>query len=165
MQKLIDRLVEEFVLDTDSFHGLSHWQRVEAYGTHIAKSNGANIKVVRLFAYFHDCCRVSESHDSGHGLRGAKKARALRAELGLNDDALETLFEACAGHTDLIFSHNPTIAACWDADRLDLDRVGIDPDPSLLSTAEGKRLAALNTLTRRKEVGIDLYFNALLKGD
>jgi hypothetical protein len=31
--------------------------------------------------------------------------------------------------------------ACWDADRLDLARVGVIVDPSYLSTARGKQLA------------------------
>ena len=30
---------------------------------------------------------------------------------------------------------DPTVGACWDADRLDLPRVWITPDPALLSTA------------------------------
>jgi uncharacterized protein len=32
-----------------------------------------------------------------------------------------------------------TIAVCWDADRLQLPRVGITPDPALMSTEAGRR--------------------------
>jgi uncharacterized protein len=35
-------------------------------------------------------------------------------------------------------SEVPTIGVCWDADRLDLTRVGIMPDPEFFSTAAGK---------------------------
>ena len=37
---------------------------------------------------------------------------------------------------------NPTIDACFDADRLDLGRVGITPDPNKMATAKGKELAS-----------------------
>lgn len=36
---------------------------------------------------------------------------------------------------------DPTIDACFDADRLDLGRVGIIPDPGRLATEKGKELA------------------------
>jgi|694.fasta_scaffold37775_2 hypothetical protein len=36
---------------------------------------------------------------------------------------------------------NPTLAVCLDADRLDLGRVGITPDPEYLSTLTAKSIA------------------------
>ena len=36
---------------------------------------------------------------------------------------------------------NPTIDACFDADRLDLGRVGITPDPNRMATEKGKEMA------------------------
>jgi uncharacterized protein len=33
------------------------------------------------------------------------------------------------------------IGMCWDADRLDLTRIGVTPDPALMSTPAGKRAA------------------------
>jgi hypothetical protein len=38
---------------------------------------------------------------------------------------------------------NPTLAVCLDADRLDLGRVGITPDPLRLSTATAREMARL----------------------
>lgn len=156
MDTLYARLLSEFQLPTESIHGPSHWKRVETYGLHLARHNGADPSVVRLFAYFHDCCRIAEEFDPDHGLRAAQKAREMSSALKLTDEALETLYQACAGHTDLKFSHDPTIGACWDADRLDLDRVGVDTDPDFFSTTEGKRLARLPAISRRLEVGITL---------
>jgi hypothetical protein len=40
---------------------------------------------------------------------------------------------------------NPTLAVCLDADRLDLGRVGITPDPLRLSTATAREMARLGT--------------------
>ena len=37
-----------------------------------------------------------------------------------------------------------TINTCWDADRLDLGRVGITPDSKYLFNAEAKRIADEN---------------------
>jgi len=48
--------------------------------------------------------------------------------LDLDDDQLNILYKACAGHTGGRNPSNDTIACCWEADRLDLRRVGIEPD-------------------------------------
>ena len=154
MQALWSKLSDEFALDKDSFHGPGHWTRVEQYGVFLARDTGADLRVVRLFAIFHDCARVDDCDDPGHGLRGGEKARDLRGLLPIDDEAFETLFQACAGHTDLRFSHDPTIATCWDSDRLDLDRVGIVPSEDYLSTKAGKRLCSYDALARRRLVGI-----------
>ena len=110
--------------------------------------------MVRLFAIFHDCRRVHECDDPGHGLRGGERARELRDRLPLDDDAFETLFQACAGHTERRFSHDPTIATCWDSDRLDLDRVGMLPSEDYLSTKPAKLLSRYDAPARRRLVGI-----------
>ena len=44
---------------------------------------------------------------------------------------------------------NPTIDACFDADRLDLGRVGVTPNPDRLATEKGKWMA--RALNRREE--------------
>jgi uncharacterized protein len=45
---------------------------------------------------------------------------------------------ALAEHTDGKRTDDPTIGACWDADRLNLWRLGRKPLPRLLSTAAGR---------------------------
>lgn len=39
------------------------------------------------------------------------------------------------------------VQACWDADRLDLGRVGIIPDPERMGTVKGEQLALLGRNT------------------
>ena len=46
---------------------------------------------------------------------------------------------------------NPTIDACFDADRLDLGRVNTTPDPAKMATAKGKELASKLYKIRIKE--------------
>ena len=51
---IIELLQATFCLNWDGIHGASHWSRVRINGMMIAKDNGANQKVVELFAFFHD---------------------------------------------------------------------------------------------------------------
>ena len=108
----------------------------------IAEASGADATVVRLFALFHDSRRENECRDHGHGKRGAELARSLKGvEFQLDDALFHLLMEACGGHTDIVHHPDPTIGTCWDADRLDLPRVGITPDPAYLNTARAKQLS------------------------
>jgi uncharacterized protein len=49
------------------------------------------------------------------------------------------LHYACSFHTGGLTDADPTVQACWDADRLDLGRVYITPDPRYLCTPVAKR--------------------------
>lgn len=147
-------LEAEYLLGLDSIHGPSHWRRVEGYGLYLSEHTGADPMVVRLFALFHDCRRLNESWDPMHGQRGADRALELSDKIPLDGAGLDLLRAACAGHTHIQFSANSTVATCWDADRLDLDRVCIAPDPDRLNTNEAKRLARYDPTRRRQLVGL-----------
>jgi hypothetical protein len=82
-----------------------------------------------------------------HGLRGAEYAQTFHkaAFLELSDQEFELLYRACADHADGFTEADMTVQACWDADRLDLYRVGILPDPAfLLCTRAAKRPISAN---------------------
>ncbi len=101
----------------------------------MASSVGADEHIISLFAFLHDSCRRNDGYDPEHGPRAAKYAGSIREILsGLEDAQFEILLEACNGHTSTTKTDNPTIAACWDADRLDLPRVGIRPQRSYFNT-------------------------------
>jgi uncharacterized protein len=51
------------------------------------------------------------------------------------------LVTACEIHNGAPPQTDPTLAVCLDADRLDLGRVGITPDPEYLSTPTAKSIA------------------------
>lgn len=88
-----------------------------------------------LFALFHDSMRENEAVDPGHGKRGADLAQELHGRLyRLPDQRLEFLLAACRDHTDARLSEHPTLGVCFDADRLNLWRVGTTPDAAYLST-------------------------------
>ena len=60
--------------------------------------------------------------------------------LALSKDELELLCHACEKHTDALYHSEPVIQVCWDADRLDLPRIGVQPDPDLLNTPKAREL-------------------------
>ncbi len=146
------RVIAQFRLDRRSPHYVDHWDRVAAYGAYVGARNGADLEVVALFALIHDSQRFEEGRDPEHGPRAALYASEMCTFL--QPEQLIKLMLACRDH-DRGYTHDdPTIGACWDADRLDLDRVLVDCDPDLMSTREGKRLAMKRAWDRQKEVGI-----------
>lgn len=140
-QAIIRAILDGYQLSPWGDHGVVHWARVLENGLRIARATGADPEVVTLFALFHDSRRWNEDRDDGHGLRGGEFARSLRGTLvHLDDHRFELLFEACRLHTDGHTTGDPTLLACWDADRLDLGRVGITPDPRRLGTQAARDL-------------------------
>lgn len=145
--RLRQHVTEQFPASVHSIHGPGHWRRVERNGLVLATRTGADITVVRLFALFHDSCRENDDYDPGHGVRGAAFAAGLRGRLfDLPDDAFALLQYACTWHTEGKRHDDPTVGTCWDADRLDLDRVGILPDAAYMSTDFGREIAERGTV-------------------
>jgi len=139
--KLFSNLKTNSLLFASDIHGLKHWRTVERNGHYLAQFNQADNLVISYFAYFHDCMRQNEHQDPEHGPRGAKYAKKVKKLIGLNTIQLKQLVNACSGHTYGRKTDCITIATCWDADRLDLARVGIVPNSKYLLTTEAKRIA------------------------
>jgi uncharacterized protein len=130
----------------DDIHGLKHWEHVEQFGIELCKHTGANLLVVRLFAYLHDSMRMSNGIDKDHGLRSALFAQQLRFTSSLlsqlTDEEFKDLYTACELHNYIqSVGDKITVNTCFDADRLDLFRVGILPDPNRMATKQGATLA------------------------
>lgn len=135
-QAILRHILAQYTLPLDGYHGPVHWARVQCNGLKVAEVTGADPEIVKLFALFHDSCRWNEGYDPQHGERGGNLARTLRGKLVHLDDARFGLFyEACRLHTDGYTQADVSIQACWDADRLDLGRVGTRPNPRYLCSA------------------------------
>jgi len=52
------------------------------------------------------------------------------------------LKEAIRLHTSSQTTNDPTIGTCWDADRLDIGRVGMTPSTQYMSTEVGMVMAS-----------------------
>jgi uncharacterized protein len=125
-----------------SMHGPAHWLRVMQHATSLAEQTaGADLEVCQLFALLHDCERWNDGIDSDHGTRAAAHVRMIRETIlrDLSEAQYSKLCDACAHHASGTVSADPTIGACWDADRLDLPRIGAKVDPKYLSTSAAKQ--------------------------
>jgi uncharacterized protein len=154
--QLIQFLRQGFVLDWSGIHGAPHWARVRKNGLRLSELTGANPKVVEAFAFLHDSQRLNDGHDPHHGRRAAELARRLPTSLlDLTDPEMDLLATACEGHTRGAIEADITVCTCWDADRLDLGRVGIVPDPARLCTEAARDPAIIRWAyarsTRRHE--------------
>jgi uncharacterized protein len=139
LKPLVHTILEEYALSRAGTHGVSHWARVLENGLRLAHDTAAIMEVVQLFAIFHDSRRLNEEIGPWHGERGAQLAVELRGKLfDLPDEQFNLLCEARVGHTDGLTEADITIQTCWDADRLDLGRVGIYPEADRLCTAAAK---------------------------
>ena len=149
-RELLAEVRQQFALDWSGIHGVSHWARVRANGIAIAGKTGARTDVVELFAFLHDGCRRNDGHDPRHGPRAVDFARSLRGRIfDIDNRGFELLAHACMTHSDGHREGDPTVQACWDADRLDLWRVWITPDPRRLATPAARQPAVYEAAKRR----------------
>lgn len=141
---LLEAAIEASPAPESGSHGVVHWLHVAAAGARLLEAGAdADPAVLFAFAVLHDVYRHAAGAYADHGARAANLARQLAEERHLlSPDQLDTLTAALAGHVAQRVSQEPTIGACWDADRLTLPRLGVTVDPALLSTPEGRALAA-----------------------
>jgi uncharacterized protein len=152
-RRLIKFARSEFRLDWDGIHGAPHWSRVRHNGLILAKHTGANTRVVEYFAFIHDLGRDNDHHDPDHGIRAAAIAENIAGDLiDVTGHELELLTEACRGHSDGHIIADVTVMTCWDADRLDLGRVGIRPDPARLCNDSARHPELLSSAYQRSLV-------------
>jgi uncharacterized protein len=131
---LISLIRSEFALEWDGIHGANHWARVLHHGKNIGQIRKADLLVVELFGFLHDSCRLNDGRDPKHGERAAEFAYGIHGDFyHLKNSQLDDLCYALKHHSGGEVSVNPTIQTCWDADRLDLGRVGIFPSQQYLS--------------------------------
>ena len=133
-QPLLEHILAQLKIDRNGVHGTNHWARVRHHGLTICKERGADLLVVELFSFLHDSQRENEWTDPQHGARAAEFSASLNSVyFELNNKQLDQLCYAMTLHSDGEVHTDPTIQTCWDADRLDLGRVGIYPDKKYLS--------------------------------
>lgn len=124
------------------FHGPDHWARVARNAVAVARSIGVDPIVPYVFSLVHDCQREDDGLDPDHGRRAAALIRKRPALFDFLAPAeVDALARACELHSDGYTEGpgSPEVQSCWDADRLDLARVGIFPDAAYLSTAYAQR--------------------------
>ena len=126
-------------------HGPGHWKRVAAFGRMLCDLDpSVDRLVVNAFACMHDVERLDNCDDLEHGPRAAMLVKRIRRTYlsYLNDEQIGLLSTACELHTTAISTESYTVNACFDADRLDLLRCGISPDPARMASVSGADIAA-----------------------
>jgi uncharacterized protein len=152
---VLHAILDDYALPRHGLHGIAHWARVLENGLRLSAATGAIPEVLQLFAILHDSRRANEGWDPDHGARAAEFATSLRGRLfDLADHEFSLLHRACYGHTHERTHPDVTVQTCWDADRLDLGRVGITPLPSRLCTEVARRPDTINWANGRATFGV-----------
>ena len=143
LRAVFQTAIDRFQLGEMSLHGPAHWMRVFQNATLLAEETAdADLDVCQNFALLHDCERWNEGADPEHGARAAMYAMELQKSglVSLSTQQMAKLCEACTHHASGRVSSDPTVGVCWDADRLDLPRVGAAVDRKYLSTMAAKNV-------------------------
>lgn len=137
-----EALAEIFAGERKGCHSSRHWHNVATTGVMLALAEGGDVEVVKAFALYHDCRRVEDGEDPEHGYRGAMLAQYhwRLGWLNLTADQMALLSFACEHHTKGSVNEDVTVSCCWDADRLDLVRIGMEVNPEYLGTETAKRV-------------------------
>ena len=128
---ILKTIRKQIKIDWWGHHGIRHWARVRRNGRIIAQHvPNIDLTVLDLFAVLHDAGRHDEDEDPYHGYRCAALLRKVYKpeDFGLNLGQYITLLYAIEHHSEQVKPISITVAACWNADRLDIGRVGITPD-------------------------------------
>ncbi len=153
-ETLIRTILSQYALPPGGNHGIAHWARVYENAVRLATGARVSTGILGLFAVLHDACRLAEGTDPDHGRRAAEYAAGLRGtHFDLPDRDFALLHTACAHHADGLIDGSDVVLLCWDADRLDLGRVDVTPDPALLCTAAGRNVETREWADERARSG------------
>lgn len=140
---ILNWAIKNSVFANSPWHGVKHWKKVSDNAVMLAhETSGADKVVCRLFGILHDFKREREGRDDNHGSRAANSIEKIRNTLlaDLGNTQFSCLKYAIANHTRTKNIQEPTVACCFDADRIDLPRVGINIDVDYLSTDAAKKM-------------------------
>jgi uncharacterized protein len=143
IEKLRNFSANRWPKELGATHGVKHWDRVAKFGEMLFQE-GADMEVIKAFAYLHDSQRRDNAEDLNHGQRASDFIDTIRnTELkALNDEQIAKLKTACRLHTIEHRTGDITVDICFDADRMDLLRVGIIPLPDRMATKKGAELVS-----------------------
>jgi uncharacterized protein len=149
-------------------HGPAHWARVRRFGALLAETEDlppAARRCVEVFAQIHDLAREDDGGGNQHAVDGASYMDEVISAVfagRLTQDQVETVRRAIRYHSDGMVAQQAnedglfeglewprdllvrTVGCCWDADRVDLLRVGIHPAPEFMSTSGWRDVLALS---------------------
>lgn len=145
-KELLNLVKSQFKLDIKGLHGVEHWERVYENTQTLAKHYDIKSDVFELFALLHDSKREDEYTDIKHGKRAAIYVKELITNNTIKiatEDKKRLLF-ACSNHTKsnkkAKLYEDLVVQICLDADRLDIGRVGLEPEEKYFNTDYAKKI-------------------------
>lgn len=126
-----------------------HLRQVALTAGRLAAALGEDIESAIVAGFLHDCGRTDDGGGTCHAYDSSIIARKAIAALDPHLD-VDRLCDGIARHADGDVTQDALIGCLWDADRLDLTRIGVDPDPDLLSTPVARRMVRLARRRRRE---------------
>jgi len=159
-KQIIEELERHFRCEWRGYHGINHWSRVQKNGLLLAEKEKTRKDVVTLFSLFHDSARENEGYDIEHGIRGIHVLDKFKGVyFDIDDKGYYEVKEAIVGHSNGYTTHQSIhVKVCWDADRLDLARVGIEPLPQHLCTSTARQQSFIDEAIKRSFTLIDFEF-------
>ena len=70
---------------------------------------------------------------------------------------MDLLHFACEHHSVGMSQGDVTVLTCWDADRLDLGRIGITPRAKYMGTEAARSQTSMDKANRRAQAWCDVY--------
>ena len=120
----------EYYRGAESGHDFDHVLRVYALAERLARTEGADLEIVRAAALLHDIARADEdaAGSGDHAQMAAERARALLLARGVTADRADAVAHAIAAHRFRGSTPPQTLEAkiLFDADKLDsIGAIGI----------------------------------------
>ncbi len=128
----------ECPIPTNKIHGIKHLRRVAYWAGRFAKLEDVCIKAAIIGGFLHDCARENDFDGNSHAHKSADLARRIITKYWTDVD-VDKIYSAIYHHADGFTTSDPLIGCIWDADRITLTRLGITPNPELLSTNGARR--------------------------
>lgn len=171
----IVQILRPLALMESSIHGVAHWARVHRFGAHLVRRMElpqSYRECVSVFAWTHDLARHDDSGGREHAIAGARyldkvipvafpaltpsQVSIIRTAIyyhshgyAADEAQYNGWFDGLEGERSQILD---TMACCWDADRLDLLRLEIEPDPYRMSTPYWEEVLPLARRLNRQPV-------------
>jgi HD superfamily phosphodiesterase len=132
-------------------HGFDHLGRVAILAGRLARAVGEDVESAVVMGFLHDSARKDDGGGCLHAIESAVLARKLLLEFYPQMDR-GRICDSIKRHADGETTSDLMVACLWDADRLELKRLGRVVDPDLLSTEIAKRLARKRKPGKREEI-------------
>lgn len=146
------------VSSSTNIHGLHHLCRVAYLAGRFAASMHTCVESAVVGGYLHDCARQDDGDGNAHAHDSANLACQIMKSYYFHLD-IERICSGIYCHADGTTTADPLIGCIWDADRIDLTRLGIEVNEEFLSTDIGKRFCRTYRIKNQKPRNVRLFLD------